>query len=76
MHANFYITIDQMEKVEIGYLCEVLHYLLNNRIWTSLVKLAVDQLDVNQEAALDLLCALFKHRECQEMHVLSHWAIS
>ena len=74
--GNFYITIDRMEKVESGYLCEVLHYLLNNRLRTSLVKLAVDQLDVDQETALDLLCALFKHCKCQEMHVLSHWAIS
>ena len=35
-----------------------------------MVKLALDQLDVDQEAALDLLCALFKHCKCQEMHVL------
>ena len=68
--GNFYITIDRMEKVESGYLCEVLHYLLNNRLRTSLVKLAVDQLDVDQETALDLLCALFKHCKCQEIMYL------
>ena len=68
-----------MEVVESGYLCEVLHYLLKERLGTSLVTLTVDLLDVDQEAALNLLCALFKHCKRPEMHVLlnnSHWAIS
>lgn len=58
-----------MEMVESGYLCEVLHYLLKERLGTSLVTLTVDLLDADQEAALDLLYTLFKHRKCPEMQV-------
>ena len=55
-----------MERVESGYLCEVLHFLLKKRHGTPLVKLPVDLVDVDNEASLDLLCALFKHCECHE----------
>ena len=55
-----------MEKMESGYLCEVLHYLLIDRLGTPLVKIPVDLVDVDHEAALDLLYALFKHCKCNE----------
>ena len=61
-----FISVDQMEKMESGYLCEVLHYLLINRLGTPLVKIPVDLVDVDHEAALDLLYALFKHCKCNE----------
>lgn len=44
-----------------GYLCEVLHFLLMERLGTPLVKITVDLVDEDNEASLDLLCALFKH---------------
>ena len=56
-----------MIQAEYDYL-EILRYLLNERHGTQLVKLSVSQPDVDNEAALDLLCALFKHCECH-MHV-------
>ena len=59
--TNFCITIDQMEGMEIGYLCEVLHYLLRERLGTTLVRISVDLVDKDNEASFDLLCALFKH---------------
>ena len=62
----FFVTVDQMKRIESGYLCEVLHFLLNKRYGTPLVKLSVDLVDVDNEASLDLLCALFKHCKCQE----------
>ena len=45
------------------YACEVLHFLLRERHGTPLVKLPVDLVDLDNEASLDLLCALFKHSE-------------
>lgn len=51
-----------------GLICEVLRYLLKERFGTPLVKLSVDLADVDNKAALSLLCALFKHRECYENH--------
>ena len=60
-----FVTIDQMERMESGYLCEVLHFLLKKRHGTPLVKLPVDLVDVDNEASLDLLCALFKHCKCR-----------
>ena len=65
----FFVTIDQMEKMESGYLCEVLHFLLKKRHGTPLVKLPVDLVDVDNEASLDLLCALFKHSENHENYI-------
>ena len=50
--------------MESGYLCEVLHYLLIDRYGTPLVKIPVDLVVVDHEAALDLLDALFKHCKC------------
>ena len=58
--------------MEIGYLCEVLHYLLKERLGTPLVKLSVDLVDKDNEAALDLLCVLFKH--CKSN--LATWLLS
>ena len=49
-----------------GFICEVLQYLLKDRFGTQLVKLSVDLADVDNKAALDLLCALFKHSECHK----------
>ena len=49
-----------------GYLCEILDFLLRERHGTPLVKLPVDLVEVDNEASLDLLCALFKHCECHE----------
>ena len=43
---------------------EVLDFLLKERHGTPLVKLTVDLVDVDNEASLDLLCALFKHSKC------------
>ena len=54
--------------MESGYLCEVLHFLLKERHGTSLVKLPVDLVEVDNEASLNLLCALFKHCECHEKY--------
>ena len=56
-----YYTIDKMERMESGYLCEVLHYLLKKRLGIPLVKTTVDLVDKDNEASLDLMCALFKH---------------
>ena len=61
--TNFLITVDQMERIESCYLCEVLHFLLKKRHGAPLVKLPVDLVDKDNEAALNLLCALFKHCE-------------
>ena len=52
-----------------GFICEVLQYLLKDRFGTQLVKLSVDLADVDNKAALDLLCALFKHCECHKIVV-------
>ena len=68
--TNFLVTVDQMERIESCYLCEVLHFLLRERLGTPLVKLSVDLVDVDNEAALDLLYALFKHCECYERIVM------
>ena len=54
-------TIDKMERMESGYLCEVLHYLLQKRLGVPLVKTTVDLVDKDNEASLDLMCALLKH---------------
>jgi len=59
-------TVDQMKRMECSYVCEVLHFLLRERHGTPLVKLPVDLVDKDNEASLDLLCALFKHCECHE----------
>ena len=59
-----------MERMESGYLCEVLHFLLRERHGTPLVKLPIDLVDEDNEAALHLLCALFKHCECYERIVM------
>ena len=53
-------------EIKSGYLCEVLHFLLKERHGTPLVKLPVDLVEVDNEASLDLLCALFKHCEYHE----------
>ena len=55
-----------MKRMECSYVCEVLHFLLKERHGTPLVKLPVDLVDKDNEASLDLLCALFKHRKCNE----------
>ena len=56
-----------MEKMERGYLCEVLQFLLNSdQYGTPFVKMPVDLVDKDNEASLDLLCALFKHCEYHE----------
>lgn len=68
--ANFLITVDQMERMESCYLCEVLHFLLRERYGIPLVKLSIDLVDVENEAALDLLYTLFKHCECYERIVM------
>ena len=52
--------------MESGYLCEILDFLMRERHGTPLVKLPVDLVEVDNEASLDLLCALFKHCECHE----------
>ena len=62
LRQTFY-TVDQMKRMECSYVCEVLHFLLKKRLGTPLVKLSVDLVDVDNEASLNLLCALFKHRE-------------
>ena len=54
--------------MEYGYVCEVLYFLLKKTYGCPLIKLPVDLLDVDNEASLDLLCALFKHRECYETY--------
>lgn len=59
-----FTTVEQMGSMESGYVCEVLHYFLKDRFGTQLIKLAVDLVDADNEASLELLCALFKHREC------------
>ena len=61
---NFLVAVDKMERMESGYLCEVLHFLLRERLGTPFLKISVDLVDVDNEASLDLLCALFKHCEC------------
>ena len=58
-------TLDK-KKLADGYVCEILHYLLKDRIGTSLVKLSVDLADMDNKAALELLSALFEHCECHE----------
>ena len=50
--------------MERGYLCAVLQFLLKSGTYgTPLVKMPVDK---DNEASLELLCALFKHCECHE----------
>ena len=49
--------------MECSYLCEILHCLLKERLGTQLVELKVDLPDVENIAALDLLCLIFKHCE-------------
>ena len=64
--------------MECSYVCEVLHFLLRERYGTPLVKLSVDLVDVDNEAALHLLCALFKHCECYErivMHIRTDYPL-
>ena len=61
---TFLVVVDKMERMESGYLCEVLHFLLRGRFGTPFLKISVDLVDVDNEASLDLLCALFKHCEC------------
>jgi len=56
--------------MDCSYLCDVLHYLLKEKFGIPLVKLSVDLVDVDNEAALDLLCALFKHCMCHEEVVM------
>ena len=56
-------TIIAKKSMECGYVCEVLHYLLEKRHGTSFVELSTILADVDNMAALDLLCALFKHSE-------------
>ena len=56
--------------MECGYVCEVIRYLLKNRLGTSLVILDVLLSDMDNRAALDLLCALFKQRE---RHASAHY---
>ena len=60
--------IDQTKWMESGCCLEVLHHLLKERCGTlQLVTLTVHQVDADNEATLDLLCALFKHCEF-DMH--------
>ena len=59
-----------MERMESSYLCEVLHFLLKERLGQPLVKLAVDLVEIDNEPSLDLLCALFKHCECYKRIVM------
>ena len=59
-----------MKMMKCSYVCEVLHFLLRERYGTPLVKLPVDVVDVENEASLDLLFALFKHCECYERIVM------
>ena len=68
--TNFLITVDQIERVESCYLCEVLHFLLRKRYGIPLVKLGIDLVDKDNEAVLDLLCVLFKHCKCYERIVM------
>ena len=49
-----------MKEMKIGYICEVLHFLLRKRYGLPLVKLPIDLVDKDNEASLDLLCALFQ----------------
>ena len=60
----YFFTVDQTKKMKSGYVCEILHFLLRKRCGVPLVKLTVDLVEVDNEASLDLLCALFKHCEC------------
>ena len=66
-HTNehSFITID-LKPMKYGYVCEVLYFLLRKRFGCPLIDLPVHLKDVDNEATLDLLCALFKHRECYE----------
>ena len=58
-----------MKKMESGYICEVLHFLLRSRYGTPLVKFSIDLVEMDNEAPLDLLCALFKHSEYDYMGI-------
>ena len=78
---HHFITADKMERMESSYFCEVLHFLLRKRYGTPLVLLSVDLVDKDNEASLDLLCALFKHCECScetlyACNYIEHWALS
>ena len=66
--TNFLTHVDQME-CKSSYVCEVLHFLLKERYGTPLVKLSLDLVDVDNEASLDLLCALFKHCEYHKNYI-------
>ena len=66
------VTVDQMKNMESGYICEVLHFLLKKRHGTPFVKMPVDLVDVDNEASLDLLSALFKHCEFNENSIHCH----
>ena len=70
LEQTFFVTVDQMERMECSYVCKVLHFLLRERYGTPLVKLSVDVVDVENEASLDLLFALFKHCKCYERIVM------
>ena len=61
-----------MERMKCSNVCEVLHFLLRERYGTPLVKLPVDLVDKDNEASLDLLCALFKHCEYHENCIHCH----
>lgn len=53
--------------MERGYLCAVLQFLLKSDQYSlPLVTLPVHLVDKDNEASLDLLCALFKHCEYHE----------
>ena len=69
--THHFITVDQMKKMESGFVCEVLHFLLkkSSRYGTPLVKFPVDLVEMDNEASLDLLRALFKHSEYEYMGV-------
>lgn len=66
----FTVHVDKLTCMDCSYLCDVLHYLLKEKFGIPLVKLSVDLVDVDNEAALDLLCALFKHCMCHEEVVI------
>ena len=65
-------TIIAKKSMECGHVCEVLHNLLEKIHGTSFVELSTILADVDNMAALDLLCALFKHSECHKI-CGAHW---
>ena len=60
-----------MKRMECSYVCEVLHFLLRERYGAPLVKLSVDLVDKDNEASLNLLCALFNHSKCNIAYTVS-----